>query len=197
MPADVRLRALRGAPPLPFDAGLDVFRAPDRQEAAIARLARDPAAFVWVVEQGDATIGYLSVQPPDPVERWGALRRAPGGDAVYEIGAIEVAPRARGAGHGSALLDTAFGGGRFDDALVLAVLYAWHYDLARRGLGALQVRRALQRFYARVGFEARTTRDPDITEDPANALLVRVGSRAPAGLVAAFEALRTQPAGGP
>lgn len=195
MPASVHPRRLVGDAPRPFDAGLDVFRAPAKQEAAVARLARDPAAFVWVVEQGDATIGYLTVQPPDPVERWGTLRRGPGGDATYEIGAIEVAPRARGAGHGSALLDAAFGGGRFDDAVVLAVLYAWHYDLARRGLGALQVRRALQRFYARVGFETRTTTDPDITEDPANALLVRVGPHAPATLVAAFEALRVRPPG--
>ena len=176
-----------GARPLPLDPELDLFRPPERQREALARISTEPHGRVLVAEQGAFTVGYLTFHRPDPIERWGQDRSG----RLIELGAIEVAPAHRAARLGERLLERGFAAGVYDDTVVFAGLYAWHYDLARTGLGPLGYRRLLTRFYARVGLLPVTTSDPEIRSDRANALLARIGPQAPEEVRGEFERLRT------
>jgi len=178
-----------GATPAPLHADLDVFRPADRQGDALAAIAAEPGGRVLVAERAGRTVGYLTFHPPDPVERWGHDRSG----RLVELGAIEVAPDLRGERLGERLLAAAFADGAYDDTVVFAALYAWHFDLERTGLGPLGYRRLLERLYRAVGLERVATSDPEIGAEPANALLARIGPRAPAAVRDEFERLRTLP----
>lgn len=188
MTSRVRVRDLpAGATPAPLHAGLDVFRTPRQQREALREIAASSGGRVVVAELDGITVGYVTFHPPDPVERWGRDRSG----RLIELGAIEVAPALRGERLGERLLKHAFAGGAFDDAIVFAALYAWHYDLERTGLGPLGYRRLLERLYRTAGLERVPTHDPEVASDPANALLVRVGPRVPVETREGFDRLRT------
>ena len=186
----VGVRALpAGTTPLPLDPDLDVFRPPDAQRDALAAIAAEPGGRVWLAERAGTTVGYLTFHPPDPVERWGRDRSG----RLIELGAIEVAPNLRGERVADRLLTAAFESGAYDDTIVFAALYAWHYDLDRTGLGPLGYRRLLERLYLRAGLTRVATTDPEIRADPAKALLVRIGPDVPDAVRDEFERLRTLP----
>jgi len=169
-----------------FHPELNVFRPPDRQHQALVGIARDPDGCVTVAVDGDTIVGYAAFHRPDPFERWGKDETR----GVYELGAVEVAPSYRGLGLAKRMLKATFETGRFDDKLVLATLYYWHYDLERTGMTPFRYRDLLVRLYGSVGFEPTTTNDPDIFAYPENALMVRVGPRTPEAVKASFEKLR-------
>lgn len=190
MTEGVRIRELpAGSSPFELESQLDLFRPPERQHQALMRIASEGRGRVLVAERDRCTVGYLTFHRPDPIERWGHDRSG----RLIELGAIEVAPAQRGERLGERLLEAGFADGAYDDTVVFAGLYAWHYDLARTGFGALGYRRLLERFYERVGLTAVSTTDPEIRSDRANLLLARVGPHAPANVVAEFDRLRTLP----
>jgi acetoin utilization protein AcuA len=190
MSAEARVREVRAdAPPAPFDEGLDVFRPPDDQRRAVTRIAEDPRGCAFVAERNGRTVGYVTFHPPGELETWGADRTG----RLIELGAIEVAPEGRGSRLAERLLKAAFADGRFDDTVVFATLYVWHYDLERTGLGPFAYRRLLERLYRSVGLTARPTSDPEVRSDGANALVVRVGPNAPEEIAREFHRLRTRP----
>ncbi len=139
-----------------FDPELDLFRRPLLQRAALADIASEADSCVSVAlatgEDG-RLVGYAAfhaqTERAEPSED-GAAR-------VLELGALEVAPTYRRRGIASGLLRASFAGGRFDDAVVFARLYAWHYDLGRTGLGPLAYRRFLKRLYGASGLEVVTS----------------------------------------
>lgn len=133
-------------------------------------------------------VGYVAFHAPSEVETWGDDRSG----ALVELGAVEVADAYRGQKLAERLLAASFEGGRFDDTVVFATLYRWHYDLARTGLGELGYRRMLERLYSTVGLEPVDTTDPEIAHDPANRLVARVGPAAPRSVVSEFDRLRTR-----
>lgn len=191
MSPGVTLRELpAGGTPKPLHPDLDLFRPPALQAEALARIAEEPLGRVLLAEDAGRTVGYLTFHRPDDIERWGGDRSG----RLIELGAIEVAPELRGEHLGRRLLEQAFADGAYDDTIVFAALYAWHYDLARSGLGALGYRRLLEAFYLPAGLMRVATSDPEILSDPANALLVRVGPDAPPSLRSEFERLRLLPA---
>jgi acetoin utilization protein AcuA len=183
---------LAGAPPLPFHAELDVFRAPEAQRAAVADIAADPSGCAFVAEQGGRTVGYVTFHPPGDLETWGEDRSG----RLVELGAIEVAPSLRGERLGERLLEAAFADGRFDDTVVFATLYVWHYDLARTGLGPFAYRRLLEKLYRKADLVAKPTSDPEIRSDGANALVARIGPKAPEEVVREFDRIRVRPSVG-
>lgn len=184
-----------GEVPAPLDADLDLFRPPPRQRDALRDLARLPGGRVLVAEREGVTVGYLTFHPP--YGKRSEDREDLGDDALggglIELGAVEVAPSQRGQRLGERLLEAGFEGGRYDDAVVFATLFRWHYDVERSGLGPLAYRRMLLRFYARVGLEPVSTCNPEVVTDPANALVARIGPNAPTRLVEAFDRLRCGP----
>lgn len=193
-PAVARVRELgAGETPPPLHPELDVFRSPDDQREALADIAADPRGRVWIAEDGGRVVGYVTFHPPGPHETWSADTTG----RLVELGAIEVAPSLRGERLGERLLAAAFEDGRFDDVVVFATLYAWHYDLARTGLSVFAYKRLLEKLYRKAGLVRLPTTDPEVRADAANALMVRVGPDVPAAAADAFHRLRTAPRAGP
>ena len=170
--------------------GLDAFRRPDDQLQALVGIAGEPRGCVTAALQpaSGRLVGYVAFHAPSEVETWGDDASG----AIVELGAVEVAGEFRGQRLAERLLSASFDEGRFDDTVVFATLYRWHYDLARSGLGELGYRRMLERLYGTVGLEPTRTTDPEIAHDPANRLLARVGQKAPPSVVAEFDRLRTR-----
>lgn len=190
MSSGVTVRELvAGDTPNPLHADLDLFRPPSLQTSALARIAEAPSGRVLLAEQAGTTVAYLTFHRPDPIERWGRDRTG----RLIELGAIEVVPSLRGEHLGRRLLERGFADGAYDDTVVFAALYAWHYDLERTGLGPLGYRRLLEGFYRSAGLVRVPTSDPEVRSDPANALLVRIGPKAPESVRSEFERLRTLP----
>lgn len=188
--AEVRVRELaRDEEPPPLHPELDVFRAPTDQRTALADIAALPGGCVWIAEQGGLTVGYVTFHPPGELETWRDDRSG----RLIELGAIEVAPSLRGARLGERLLEAAFADGRFDDVVVIATMYVWHYDLARTGLSSFAYKRVLERLYRKGGLLRMGTSDPEIRADAANALMVRIGPHVPEESIRAFHRLRTRP----
>lgn len=168
---------------------LDMFRPPAGQLAALRELAGEERCCVSVAVADGTLIGYAAFHPPTEVESWGDDRSG----RIVELGAVEVAPSWRGFELGERLLRASFAGGRWDDTVVFATMYAWHYDLARTGLTDFAYKRLLEKLYRKVGMEPRPTTDPEIRSNAANQLMVRVGPDAPAEVREEFERLRTRP----
>lgn len=177
-----RLRTLTPHP------GLDTFRPPAAQLEALALIADEPSGLVAtaVDEATSELVGYAAFHQPTGIETWG--EDASG--RLIELGAVEVAPGMRGLKLAERLLHAAFADGRFDDTVVFATLYRWHYDLERTGLGELGYRRMLERLYSTVGLVPMTTTDVEIAADHANRLVARIGPNAPQEVVAEFQRLR-------
>lgn len=169
---------------------LDGFRRPADQHAALVQIAGEERGCVTVAVQPRPArlVGYVAFHAPSEVETWGDDVSG----ALVELGAVEVVDELRGQRVAERLLTASFEGGRFDDTVVFATLYRWHYDLPRTGLGELGYRRMLERLYGTVGLEPKTTTDPEIAHDPANRLVARVGPAAPPAVVAEFDRLRTR-----
>lgn len=180
-PAD-RLRTLTA------HAGLDTFRAPAAQLESLVQIAEEPlgcvASAIFAVD--DVLVGYAAFHRPTGIETWGE----DASNRLIELGAVEVAPGMRGLRLAERLLAAAFADGRFDDTVVFATLYRWHYDLERTKLGELGYRRMLERLYATVGLVPMTTNDAEITSDHANRLVARIGPDTPPAVVAEFQRLR-------
>lgn len=174
------LARLRPAP------GLDRFRPPAKQLAALVDIASDPRGCVAAAVLEGELVGYAAFHPPTEVETWGADATG----ELIELGAVEVAPEHRGKDIARRLLQAALGGGRFDSTVVFATLYAWHYDLPRSGMTDLAYRRMLERLYRSVGLQAFATSDEEVRSSAANALMARIGPAAPAHVVEEFHRLR-------
>src|SRR5690606_8004469 len=155
--ASERLRSLTAHP------GLDTFRPPAAQLESLARIAEEPNGLVTTAVEEDegVLVGYAAFHQPTGIETWGEDQSG----RLIELGAVEVAPGMRGLRLAERMLNAAFAGGRFDDTVVFATLYRWHYDLDRTGLGELGYRRMLERLYASVGLVPMPTDDVEVGSD--------------------------------
>lgn len=159
---------------------------PDLQHQALIKIASLPEGNVTLAHNQDRVIvGYVTVCTPDPDTRWGR-DRIPG---LYELGGIEVARSWRSYGIGRALLMTLFADGSYDSAIVIATGYRWCWDYESSGLTLREYREVLHRTMQRAGFEFFATDEPNIAWYPDNALVARIGKRAPKTLVKKFKGL--------
>jgi acetoin utilization protein AcuA len=177
---------------LTISSALDMFRPPAKQLAALIDIAQDaatdPLCCVSSAELGGELVGYASFHPPTDVETWGDDQTG----QLVELGAVEVDPTCRGQRLAQRLLEASFEGGRFDDTVVFATMYVWHYDLKRTSLTPYQYKRMLERLYRSIGMEPYRTSDPEIRADPANQLMARVGPNCPTNIKTEFDRLRAQ-----
>ncbi len=177
------LAALRPHP------AIDMFRPAAKQHEALVGIARDPQTCVSIAVDGELMVAYAAFHPPSDVESWGEDRTG----RIIELGAVEVAPPYRGQRLAQRLLAASFEDGRFDDTVVFATMYVWHYDLSRTGLNDFAYKRLLERLYRSAGFVPFPTADAEIRSSAANQLMARVGERADPVVVEEFHRLRTKP----
>lgn len=168
------------------DQGLRAFRPAGLQLAALSEIARLPGGCVATATIAHRLVGYAAFHPPDPIERWSGSR-VPG---IIELGAVETSAAHRGRHLARRLLETTVNTGRFDEGILIATLYHWHYDLEGAGMSTYAYRRLLERLYGSVGLVVVDTDDPEIKPYPGNSLMARVGPRAPIELRAEFDRLR-------
>ncbi|HEY8491822.1 MAG TPA: acetoin utilization AcuC family protein [Dehalococcoidia bacterium] len=187
-----RLYLRESAPPsfvrrLRVDEGMTAFaRRPDLAQALLRRIAGDPDGTVAIAHTPEGRIvGQVSVAPVDG--RWAGL------DGIYEL-ALEVSRNWRGLGLAQRLLAFTLAAPEYEDIILLAMGYSWHWDLEGTGLSAFQYRDMLVRLLRRFGFDSYATDEPEIAADAANVLLARVGSRVPHDLYEEFYQRLLRPA---
>ena len=145
------------------------FRPPERQKEALMTISKMPEGMIYIARHGLEIIGYVTFHYPDRYSRWSKHPQ------VLELGGIEISPDWRKCGIGVALLKEAFTNPVMENHIVVTIEFCWHWDLKRTGLEIFEYQRMLARLFGSVGLEKRLTDDPDITEHPANVLMVRVG----------------------
>lgn len=172
---------------LGIDEGLGFFwhNRADLQLAALKKIAAMPDGCVTIAHDGAVIVGYVTIALPDVDVRWGR-DRIPG---LYELGGIEVSRNWRRARIGEAIMQATFGGDAYADAIVLATGYRWCWDFEESGVSVREYRDGLNRLFAKYGFEFFDTDEPNIAWYPDNALVARIGKRAPSKLVKQFKAL--------
>lgn len=169
-----------------LDEGLRAFRPPKQQKEALITITKMKHGQIFVARHEDTVVGYVTFHAPEEFERWGQSSL----DCIVELGAIEISPPWRQHGIGKALLDVAFADGAFDEYIVLATEYYWHWDLNNTGLSVWKYRDFMTRLMGRVGMEPMGTDDPEITSHPANMLMVRIGPKVSREDIIEFENLR-------
>jgi acetoin utilization protein AcuA len=171
---------------LEMDLSLDVFRQPELQKEALIGIADADDSCVCIAKLGHRIVGYATFHPPDEIERWSGSK-VPG---LLELGAVETSKTHRGRHLARTLLEVGIGTGRYNDKIVIATIYHWHFDLEATGLTSHAYRKLLERMYSSVGFQIVKTDDPEIAYYPGNSLMARVGERASEALKAEFDRLR-------
>ncbi len=166
--------------------GLRGFRPPERQKEALMTITRIKHGQVFTARHDNTIVGYVTFHAPEAFERWGQSSL----ECIVELGAIEISPEWRQYGIGKALMDVAFAGGAFDEYIVIATEYYWHWDLKNNGLSVWKYRDLMTGLMGRAGLTPMGTDDPEITSHPANMLMVRIGPKVPGKDVRIFENLR-------
>jgi acetoin utilization protein AcuA len=171
-----------------MDSTLDMFRKPQEQKQALQGIAKDGGCITIAVAQ-QTIVGYGAFHPPSEVESWGEDETG----KLIELGAIEVSQHYRGQKIAERLLQETFATGIFDNTIVFATMYFWHYDLKRTGLTDFAYKRLLEKLYRKAVMVPFATSDPEIKSSAANQLMARVGVNAPAEVKAEFDRLRLRP----
>lgn len=146
---------------------------------------------VAVAMAGNLLLGYTTAYPVGPIEWEGRLyhvrwERVPG---VWEFGGIEVSEAWMGLGVGGALLKLSFADDAWEDRIAILFGFTWHWNLRATGLDKASYRRMLRSLMERVGFVEYHTDEGNVTFDPFNLFMARIGSRVEPERIAAFKAL--------
>ncbi|MBX5449590.1 GNAT family N-acetyltransferase [Thermogemmatispora sp.] len=153
-------------------------RLPEREHRLLLEIARraDCALALAHTPAGEI-VGEVTLAPGDAW--WEGLEQ------VYEV-AIEVSRDWRGLGIARNLLAFALDLEAREDLIFFAVGLSWHWDTEGTGLSIYRYREMLIKLFGSQGFKEYPTNEPNIAMDPANVLLVRVGSRADQRIVSQF-----------
>lgn len=152
------------------DGGLRAFaRIPEREHQLLLGIARrsDCALTVAHTHAGQI-VGEVTLAPGDAW--WEGL------DNVYEV-AIEVSSHWRGQGLATKLLAFALELDALEDMILFAEGLSWHWDVEGLGLSVYRYRELIAHLFSTMGFTEQPTTEPNISLEPANILMVRVGNR--------------------
>jgi hypothetical protein len=152
------------------DEGLRAFaRTPLREYQLLLTLARRPeCALALAYTPDNRIIGQVTLAPAD--HWWQGLTN------TYEI-AVEVSSPWRRLGITHQILRLALKLPTLEQMILLAMGLSWHWDTAGLGLGPFRYRELLTHLLAAHAFVEYPTTEPNIQENPANLLLVRLGNQ--------------------
>ncbi|MFL5659180.1 MAG: GNAT family N-acetyltransferase [Ktedonobacteraceae bacterium] len=161
------------------DSGLKAFaRFPEREHELLLNIARSPdCALTLAHTPSGEIVGQVTLAPGD--EWWGEL------DNVYEV-AIEVSSNWRGMHIAEQLLAFALELDALEDMILFAMGLSWHWDLEGMKVPLYRYRKLIARLFATQGFVEHATTEPDISMEPGNILLVRVGKNVDQHVVRQF-----------
>ncbi|GHO68219.1 hypothetical protein KSC_071110 [Ktedonobacter sp. SOSP1-52] len=165
---------LRDFCPAPFverlrvDAGTHAFaHLPEREHQLLLSIARNPDCTLALAHTPEgAIVGQVTLAPLDTW--WSQLENA------YEI-AIEVSEHWRGLGIARRLLAFALELETAENLILCALGLSWHWDIEGLHTTPHRYREMLVHLFTSQGFTEFATTESDITMDPVNVLLVRIG----------------------
>lgn len=154
---------------LTMEQGLDDFRPPEKQKAALVHISGLPAGMVSLAVSGRNIIGYVAfyqVNPDYP--------------CLFELGGIEVASSSRKKGVAVRLLGETFANPVFEDYVVYVFAEPYYWDTARTGLSVWRYRRMVAGLYGSAGFAVKSRVKPDtLLSNIADLFMVRTGRNVP------------------
>ncbi|NLI12018.1 GNAT family N-acetyltransferase [Pelotomaculum propionicicum] len=168
---------------LSMNEQLKNFRSPAEQKKALIEIAGLPEGMIYIARHYREIIGYVTFHYPEGYSRWS---RHPN---VIELGAIEISPRWRKRGIAERLLREAFSNSVMEDFIVITIEFCWHWDLERSGLSLFNYQKMLQKLFGATDLKRRATDDPDVTENPANVFMARIGKNVGADDIKTFESM--------
>ncbi len=149
---------------------LDNFRQSVKQKESLMEIAELPEGMVFIARFADMIVGYVTFHYPDKYSRWSKHPR------ILELGAIETSRNWRKYKIAKNLLLSAFEYKKFEDYIVITIEFCWHWDLKNSKLNLWSYQKMLTRLFGYIGLKKCHTDDPDVTEHPANVLMVRFGA---------------------
>jgi GNAT superfamily N-acetyltransferase len=164
---------------LHVEQGLRAFaRLPEREQQLLLSIAKSPDCALALAHTTEGEIiGQVTIAPLD--DWWEGL------DNAYEV-AIEVSANWRGLNIAKSLLAFALKLDALEDMLLIALGLSWHWDLEGLEMSANRYRQVISHLFASQGFSEYATTEPDISMEPANILLVRIGKRVSSYDIARF-----------
>lgn len=164
-----------------FNNKLTNFRPAEEQKKALISISKLPNGMIYIARSGREIIGYVTFHYPDNYFRWSRHPK------VLELGGIEISPDWRKKGIAEALLRQAFNNPVMEEFIVVTLEFCWHWDLKGSGLEIFEYQKMLEKLFGAVSLKRRATDDPEITEHPANVLMVRYGKRVSTKYIMLFE----------
>ncbi len=155
---------------LSADSGLRAFaRLAEREHQLLLDIAKRPDCALTIAHTPDGEIvGEVTLAPGD--EWWEGLEN------VYEV-AIEVSSNWRQLGVARQLLAFALELDALEDMILFAMGLSWHWDTEGLGMNMYRYRQLISNLFATQGFTEYPTTEPNISMEPANILVARVGKR--------------------
>jgi acetoin utilization deacetylase AcuC-like enzyme/GNAT superfamily N-acetyltransferase len=155
---------------LKVDTGLCAFaRTPEREHELLLNISKQPdCALTLAHTPAGVIIGQVTIAPGD--EWWEGL------DNIYEV-AIEVSPNWRHHGLASDLLAFALELDALEDMILYALGVSWHWDTEGLKLSVHRYRELIARLFGSQGFVEYATTEPDISMEPGNIFMARIGKR--------------------
>lgn len=152
------------------DSGLHAFaRLPEREHQLLLDIARSPdCALTLAHTPGGEIVGQVTIAPAD--EWWEGI------DNLYEV-AIEVSTTWRGSSIARNMLSFALELDALEDMIFFAIGLCWHWDAEALGISLYRYRQLIAHLFATQGFVEYSTTEPNVSMEPANVLLARIGQR--------------------
>ena len=153
---------------LKAERGLHAFaHFPEREHQLLLGIAEDPeCALTLAYTPAGEIVGQVTLAPADAW--WQGIAN------TYEI-AVEVSVSWRQLGLASHLLALALEQDAVEEMILVALGLSWHWDINEAGLSPFGYRSMLTQVFDPYGFFECQLDEPNVSMDPANILLVRIG----------------------
>lgn len=158
---------------LEIEDGIKMFsrHQPARQKQALLNVARSENGNVISAVKDGTLVAYIGIHYPSEKERWGK----PDYKWLFEFGAIEVSDNYREVGLADGMLSIAFDDPSYEDKIMFTTGFTWHWDLEGTGLRKMEYHDLGVRLFGKYGFMEMATDEPNISMDPANLFMARIG----------------------
>lgn len=161
------------------DEGLHAFaRIPEREHQLLLGIAKSPDCALTIAHTpGGEIVGQVTIAPAD--DWWEGLEN------VYEV-AIEVSSNWRGMKIADALLAFALELDALEDMILFAMGLSWHWDTEGLGISPYRYRGLIMHLFESQNFVEYATTEPNVSMEPANVFLARIGKRVDQRIVNQF-----------
>jgi acetoin utilization deacetylase AcuC-like enzyme len=150
------------------DSGLHAFaRLPEREHELLVNLAKSPdCALALAHTPKGEIVAQVTLAPGD--DWWDGFEN------VYEV-TIEVSSNWRNMRIAHTILSFALELDALEDMILFAMGLSWHWDTDDLNISVHRYRELIARLFESQGFKEFATTEPDISMEPGNILLVRIG----------------------